>query len=63
MKNVKATVNRQILTIEVDLTRTFGLSKSGKTVIIASTEGNIKVEREDGKEVFVGLNVYQYPEH
>lgn len=62
MKNIKTTVANQRLIIEVDLTRTFGMSKSGKTVVVASTEGNIPVEREDGKTVFVGVNVYQYPE-
>jgi hypothetical protein len=29
------------LTIKVDLTKDFGPSSSGKTIIIASTEGNV----------------------
>ena len=34
-------VEGNILTIKVDLTKDFGPSSSGKTIIIASTEGNI----------------------
>jgi len=40
MKNVKISVNgNQKLTIEVDLKKDFGISKSGKSKIIATTEG------------------------
>jgi hypothetical protein len=57
MKNVEMTVDGNILTIKVDLTKEFGPSSSGKTIIIASTEGNQSVP---GKEtVKVGLNVYK----
>ncbi len=57
MKNVEMSVDGNILTIKVDLTKEFGLSSSGKTIIIASTEGNQSVT---GKEsVKVGLNVYK----
>lgn len=57
MKNVEMTVEGSILTIKVDLTKDFGPSSSGKTIIIASTEGNASVPgREDAK---VGLNVYR----
>jgi len=46
-----------ILTIKVDVTKEFGPSASGKTIIIASTEGNIAIpEKEDIK---IGLNVYK----
>jgi hypothetical protein len=41
MKNVQMTVAGNILTITVDLTKEFGPSSSGKTIIVASTEGNI----------------------
>ena len=40
MKNVKLSVSGNTLTITVDLTQEFGPSSSGKTIIIASTEGN-----------------------
>ncbi len=57
MKNVEMTVEGNILTIKVDLTKDFGPSSSGKTIIIASTEGNVSIsDTEEGK---VGLNVYK----
>ena len=56
MKNVEMSVNGNILTITVDLTKEFGPSTSGKTVIIASTEGSHRLpERTE----VVGLNVYR----
>lgn len=57
MKNVEMTVAENILTIKVDLTKEFGPSSSGKTIIIASTEGNISIPDHDDKKV--GLNVYK----
>lgn len=56
MKNVEMTIDGNILTIKVDLSKEFGPSSSGKTTIIASTEGNIAVPDRDEK---VGLNVYR----
>ncbi len=56
MKNVQMTVAGNILTITVDLTKEFGPSSSGKTIIIASTEGNIAVPEREEK---IGLNVYR----
>lgn len=50
------TVAGNILTIKVDLTKEFGPSASGKTIIIASTEGNITIPEREEK---VGLNVYR----
>ncbi len=56
MKNVQMTVEGNILTIKVDLSKDFGPSSSGKSIIIASTEGNVAVpEREER----VGVNVYR----
>jgi len=43
MKNVELSLDGDILTIRVDLSQTFGPSSSGKTTIIASTEGNMPV--------------------
>jgi hypothetical protein len=57
MKNVTMTVKDNKLTIEVDLSKSFGPSASGKTIIIASTEGNQPVEGGNG--AVVGLNVYR----
>jgi hypothetical protein len=56
MKNVEMSVSGNILTITVDLSKEFGPSSSGKTLIIASTEGNITVPDREEK---VGLNVYR----
>ena len=50
------TVEGNILTINVDLSKEFGRSASGKTIIIATTEGNVSVADCDEK---VGLNVYR----
>ena len=59
MQNVKWEVKDDKLIIEIDLTKEFGLSKSGKTITVASTRGNQKIE---GTDVVIGLNVYKYPE-
>ena len=57
MKNVEMTHDGDILTIKVDLSKEFGPSSSGKTIIIASTEGNQSIP---GKEnIKIGLNIYR----
>ena len=56
MKNVELTVDGTILTIKVDLSKDFGPSSSGKTTIIASTEGNVPIP---GREEKIGLNIYK----
>ena len=56
MKNVDMSIDGNILTIKVDLSKEFGPSSSGKTIIIASTEGNVAVPEREEK---VGLNVYK----
>ncbi len=56
MKNVEMTVEGNVLTIRVDLSKDFGPSASGKTIIVASTEGNIAVPAREEK---IGLNVYR----
>jgi len=57
MKNVEMKTEGTILTIRVDLTQEFGPSSSGKTIIIASTEGNVSIEGNEA--IKVGLNVYR----
>ncbi len=49
MKNVEMKIDGTILTITVDLAKEFGPSASGKTIIIASTEGNVPVLDRDEK--------------
>lgn len=63
MKNVKYTVKGNKLIIEADLSEEFGPSSSGKTIIVASTEGNQSIDYK-GKEpgdYKIGLNVYRKP--
>lgn len=60
MQNVGITVKDNIMTIRVDLKQNQGKSKSGKTEIIASTQGNQVVQTTaDGKVIKLGLNCYQ----
>jgi hypothetical protein len=57
VKNVQINVEGDKLIIVVDLNQEFGLSSSGKSITVASTEGNVSVPgREDVK---IGLNVYK----
>ena len=58
MENMKMSINEdtQILTIEVDLTKERGISKSGKSRIIATSSGNAKIP---GTDAIIGLNVYK----
>jgi hypothetical protein len=56
MKNLKTEVKGNVLLITVDLAQEHGLSKSGKTKMIATTGGNAEVT----EGVYLGLNVYKY---
>ncbi len=56
MKNVEMSIEGNILTIKVDLTKEFGPSASGKTIMIATTEGNVVIPGHE--EAKIGLNVY-----
>lgn len=57
MKNCEMKLDGNILTITVDVSKEFGKSASGKSIIIASTEGNVSIpEKEDIK---IGLNIYR----
>lgn len=59
MDNVQIEVkdNRAIITI--DLSKDYGASKSGKTIVVATTRGNVPIP---GAETFrIGLNCYKYP--
>ncbi len=56
MKNIEMSTSGNILTIKVDLDQRFGKSSSGKSTIVASTEGNQSVPGHE--EIKIGLNVY-----
>ncbi len=60
MQNGEWEIKDNKMIIEIDLTKDFGPSKSGKTITIASTRGNQKIE---GTDAVIGLNVYKYPEN
>ena len=57
MKNVVVRVEGNKLVLEVDLTQDFGKSTSGKTTIVASSEGNAPVPGHPG--IQIGLNVFK----
>lgn len=57
MKNVTMSVDGSKLLIEVDLSQNFGLSSSGKSVVIATSEGNKSVPGTE--DIKIGLNVYK----
>ncbi len=59
MKNIDMKLNGKILTITVDISQEFGMSGSGKNLVIASTEGNVSIP--DKPEVKIGLNIYKKP--
>jgi len=55
--NIETEVHGNILTIKVDLSQEHGVTGSGKSIKIASSDGNMAVlGREDIK---LGLNVYK----
>ena len=56
MKNAEMSVEGNVLTIKVDLSKEYGPSSSGKTIIVASTEGNVSIPDREEK---LGLNVYR----
>lgn len=56
MTNCTMEVKDNILTIEIDLSKRYGKSKSGKTIIVASTLGNIAIP--ENSNIKIGLNVY-----
>ena len=56
MNNVKIEIVENELVIRVDLTKDFGLSSSGKSMIVASSCGNKSIGKDNIK---LGLNVYK----
>ena len=57
MKNIEMKLEGTILTMKVDISKDFGPSKSGKSITVASTEGNISVP--GAEDVKIGVNVYK----
>ncbi len=59
MKDVEMSVEGETLIIKWDLSKDLGQSKSGKALIVASTQGNVSVP---GRKEKIGLNIYPYPD-
>jgi len=57
MKNIDIRTEGNKLVIEIDLTKEFGASASGKTTIIATTAGNVSVPGHES--IKLGLNAYK----
>ncbi len=58
MLNVEMKNDGNILTITVDMSKEHGRSKSGKTIMIASSQGNVEVPGTN--DARIGLNIYKY---
>lgn len=52
MKNVKFEIRQDILIVNIDLKERHGSSKTGQSIIVATTEGNHELPGH------TGLNVY-----
>jgi ABC-type molybdate transport system ATPase subunit len=59
-KNVRLSLDGNTLVIRVDLTKDYGLSGSGKTNIVATSAGFMRVPGRE--EISVGLNVVRKPD-
>jgi hypothetical protein len=57
MENIKATVKGNKLTLEIDITTELGMSSSGKSMLVATTGGNVGVPGAEG--VMMGINIYK----
>lgn len=58
MKGMKIQVTGKKLVITIDdVTKSQGTSKSGKSKVIATTEGNVSLPKPH-EDVKIGLNVY-----
>ena len=58
MENIKIELKGDILHIEIDLSKEFGESKSGKSIVVASTRGNKRIQDYEKKQIMLGLNCY-----
>jgi hypothetical protein len=56
VKNVKFEIRDDVLIINVDLKERHGASRTGQSVIVATTEGNHPLPGHP--EMYFGMNVY-----
>lgn len=62
MKNLIANIIDGKLIIELPVNNPLVPSKSGKTLVVASSYGNQKTDAVvDGKQIIIGVNAYVYP--
>jgi hypothetical protein len=55
MENIKIEEGKGVLVIRIDMTKEGKLSASGKSKVIASTQGNVAV----GAGMYLGVNLYR----
>jgi hypothetical protein len=55
LRNVEMDIKDSILILKIDLSKSFGPSKTKKSIIVATTEGNVELQ----PGVMVGLNVFK----
>ena len=55
MKNITIETKGNTLALTIDLSKSQGPSKSGKSIVIATTGGN----KEISPGIYMGLNVYR----
>lgn len=64
--SIEMSCDEGILTLRIDTNTDIGPSASGKTIMIASSGGNKKInvgdEASGDNIVMLGLNLYRYPE-
>lgn len=65
--SIEMSCDEGILTLRIDTNTDIGPSASGKTIMIASSGGNKKInvgdEASGDNIVMLGLNLYRYPEN
>jgi hypothetical protein len=58
VENIKIETKGNQLIITIDASQDLGMSKSGKTRLVASTQGNQKINI-GGTDLFLGINAYR----
>ena len=57
MQNIELDREGDTLVLRIDMTKELGRSKSGKSLLIATTAGNVTVPGPEGAKL--GLNLYK----
>lgn len=61
MKGLEMKMEGDKVTLTFDVSEEIGPSKSGKTILVATTEGNQNFVTPDGTQFTLGLNAYVKP--